>query len=191
MKILTRLWFALIALVSIARADEAHMKALKQVVDSMAKLDGVYVAVHGKKSPNKELETALLAEKDLLVAAASAGGVSPEVAREIQAFASVVEKTSQLMAKDTAADDVKFFRAADDLAELTRLAGRLGSSVGPASRLTAAERRELSQHVELRFGKKVVEFPRGDTSPFASGSRSPFATAMWTINLAFDDSVKR
>jgi hypothetical protein len=191
MKILPRVWFVVVALTCIARGDEAHTKALKQVIDSLAKLDGIYLSVHGKKSPLKELETELLAGKAPLSAAASQTGISADVAKEIRSFASVVENAAQMMAKDTAAEDLKFFRAGDDLAELSHLADRLGKLVGQASRLTNDERRELGSHVESLFGKKVVEYPRGDTSPFASGSRSPFASAIWILNLAFDPTVKR
>jgi hypothetical protein len=96
-----------------------------------------------------------------------------------------------MMSKDSGEDEPRFFRAGDELAELSRIARKLGGSVAPAGKLTSAERRQLWDLVEQRFGKKTLEYPRGDTSPFAANSRSPFASAMWIVLAAFDDSVKR
>ena len=70
-----------------------------------------------------------------------------------------------------------------------RLTGKLAETMGSLARLSLAERKELGQKVEARFGQKVMEFPRGDTAPFASGSRSPFASSMWILNLQFDVAV--
>jgi len=191
MKISPRFWFCLLILLSSARADPAHVSAMKQLADNLAQLEGVYVAVHAKKEPLKALETALTQAEGKILSAADQPGISAELSSELRATAALFGKTVRLMVADSAEDEPRFFRAADDLAELTRLATRLGGSIAPANRLTAAERRELSAYVESRFGKRDREFPRGDTSPFASGSRSPFASAMFTISLSFDDTLKR
>ena len=191
MKMSPRLWFCLLILLSSARADPAHVGAMKQLVDNLAQLDGVYLAVHAKKEPLKVLETALTQAEDQIMGVAAQPGLSAELSGELRAAAALFEKTVRLMVADPAEDEPKFFRAGDDLAELTRMATRLGGSIAPANRLTAAERRELTAYGESHFGKRDREFPRGDTSPFASGSRSPFASAMFTISLSFDDTLKR
>jgi hypothetical protein len=179
------------ALAVTARADEAHLKAMTQVIESWAKMDKVYLAVHGKKAPLKDLETALGAGVAEHKAAAATAGLSAEASREIQSCVATLEKTAWLMSKDTGEDDPRFYRAGDDLAELSRIARTLAGSVAPAGKLTSAERKQLWTLVEERFGKKTLEYPRGDTSPFSANSRAPFASAMWILLTAFDDSVKR
>jgi hypothetical protein len=173
------------------RADEAHRKAMSDVIDGWAKLDQVFLAVHSKKAPIKDLETSLRTAKTEFAAAAQTPGLSRETATEIQACANLFEKSADLMANDEAEEGLKFNRAADDLADLSRLTRTLAGSVSPRDRLTSAERQALWQQAEARFGKKTLEYPRGDTSPFAGNSRSPFASAMWLLLVAFDDSVKR
>jgi hypothetical protein len=191
MKIFPRVFLFWVFLASFARADQATVGALKELIGGAADLDAAYLAAHEKKSPLKDFEAALFAGKARLLAAAGKSGVAPDLARELTAWAAVYEKTGQFLQKDPIAEEQRLWRAADDLAALTQLAPTLGRLIGAATRLTAEERRTLGADVEARFGKKVREFPRGDVSPFASGSRSPFASAMWMVNLAFDDTVKR
>jgi hypothetical protein len=191
MRFCSRILLLALAFTVTSRADEAHAKAMTQVVENWAKLDQVYQAVYGKKAPLKELEAALVAGATEHKAAAATPGLSAEASREIQACTALFEKSARLMANDPAEEEPKFFRAGDDLAELSRIARKLGGTVAPAGRLTSAERQQLWQLVESRFGKKTLEYPRGDTSPFAANSRSPFASAMWIVLAAFDDSVKR
>lgn len=191
MKISPRILLLWLLLVPMLRADEATVAAMKEFIAGNADLDAAYLAAHNKKTPMKEFETALATGRDRLMAAAARPGVVPELARDLKAWAAVCDKAGQLLAKDPTAEEQRLWRAADDLAELTLIARTLGGVVGAASRLTPAERQTLGAEVEARFGKKVREFPRGDVSPFESGSRSPFASAMWMVNLAFDVSVKR
>ena len=173
------------------RADPAHAAAMKDYVSSLGRLESVYVAVSTKKTPLKELETTLAAEKVQINAAADRAGVGADLATSLRACAALFDKTVQFMAKDTGEEEPRLWRTADDLAELTRLAKPVGNAVGAASRLTSAERRDLSAQVETNFGKKMIDFPRGDVAPFTSGSRSPFASAMWLVNLSFDETVNR
>ncbi len=191
MKISPRVFLLWLLLVPVLRADEANVAALKEFIRSTADLDAAYLAAHEKKTPLKDFETALAAGRERLMVAVAKPGVPPDLGRALTAWAAVYEKAGQLLAKDPIGEEQRLWRAADDLAELTQLARTLGGLVGAGARLTPAERQALGAEVEARFGKKVREFPRGDVSPFASGSRSPFASAMWMVNLAFDESVKR
>lgn len=191
MKILSRVLLLWLLFVPVLGADEANVGVLKEFIGSLAKLDAAYLAAHGKKTPLKDFETALGAGREQLTAATSKPGAAPDLARELQAWAAVLGQAAQFLSQDTVGEEQRLWRAADELASLTHLARTLGGLVGPGTRLTPAERQTLGAEVESLFGKKMREFPRGDVSPFASGSRSPFASAMWMVNLAFDDSLKR
>jgi hypothetical protein len=191
MKISPRILLLSLLLAPLAQADEVTSATLKEFIAGMADLDAAYLSAHEKKTPIKDFEAVLTVAKARLLEATAKPGVGGDLVRELTAWASVYDKAAQTLAKDPVAEEQRLWRAADDLAALSQMARTLGGLAGAGPRLTSAERKALGGQVESRFGRKVQEYPRGDVSPFASGSRSPFASAMWLVNLAFDDSVKR
>ncbi|MSU65684.1 MAG: hypothetical protein EXS38_06200 [Opitutus sp.] len=188
MKILPRFCLLALLLAVAARADEAHSKAIAQVIESYARLDATFRAVHSGKSPMQDLAADLLVAKNEFLSAAKSG-VSDDVNQRLRACAEVFTSTVVSVGKVTDSEAQKMIRCQDELGDLMRLTGKVGEAIGSLSRLSLAERKELGAKVEALFGKKVVDFPRGDTSPFASGSRSPFASSMWLLNLQFDVAV--
>ncbi len=180
--------FLLLLLPLAARADAVHGKAVAQMIETYARLDATFRAASAGKSQAKDFETDLAAGKVELLAAAQ-GGVAEDFSARLAACAAVLDAAGQAVSKVTGAEAQKVFHGQEALGDLMRLTGKLAETMGSLARLSLAERKELGQKVEARFGQKVMEFPRGDTAPFASGSRSPFASSMWILNLQFDVAV--